>query len=153
MLDGPPGNLLMIHQDRLEDDCTQQPQLTFVYGQQLADATRKAKLAKNRLKLVEAELSLDARSDPTAYNLSKITEDALKAVVIVHPEYKHAQQALIDAEHEEEVLRAFIYALNDRKEQLGNMTKLHGQMYWSKPAAEENVEPLPKKPKKKPKGV
>lgn len=130
----PSRDLLAINLNRLEDECKDQPQLMFTWGQELAKARRVSKAAKNRMKLAEVAADKAAREDPFAtMGIAKTTEPAIKAYVAGDEEYRQCQQDLIDSEYEEDVLAAFVESLRDRREQLGNEVKLHGQMYWSKP--------------------
>jgi anthranilate phosphoribosyltransferase len=128
-----PENVLEIHLDRLEEECQSLPKLLFLWGDKLAQAKRDARNAKNYLKLLAANMAKEIRENPKDFGLEKITEAALEQTVLVQEQYAQALADHSEAEHEEDVLLAFVIALKEKGEQIGNMTKLHGQMYWSKP--------------------
>jgi hypothetical protein len=136
----PNDSLLSINLDRLEEDAQEHPKLAFQWGKLLAEAARKAKVAKNNLKLVAAELELEIRKKPAEYGLDKVTEGSVNAVILCDEQYKYQQQLLIKTEHEEDVLKAFCFALSDRKSMIEAEVKLHGQTYWSKPSLSEETE-------------
>jgi hypothetical protein len=129
----PTKDLLTIHADRLDEDCDSNPKLAFEWGEALAEARKNTSLAKNNLKLIAAELDNDIRSNPAKFDLEKATDKAVEACVLTQICYQNAQQELIDAEYEEAVLQAFVFAVSDRKQQITNRANLHGQQYWSKP--------------------
>lgn len=126
-------NVLLINRNSLDEECAHQPQLLFEWGEALARASLRAKEAKNRLKVVEAEIAMDVRSAPQKYGLDKITESSVAATVLLQPQYEAAHKELITAEYEEELLSQMVKALSDRRSELENLVRLHGQMYWSKP--------------------
>jgi hypothetical protein len=129
----PDKSLLSIDRSKLEEECDGHPQLAFTWGEHLANARVVAKNAKNRLKLVEARLELSIRSNPGEYGIDKVTESTVQASVRVQDEYEVAQDQLIKAEYDVDVLEAFVWALVDRKGQLENLVHLWGSQYWSRP--------------------
>lgn len=134
--------LLDINRNALEEECQDQPKMVFEWVEQAAVAARRVKEAKNKLKLVEAQLILKIRADPQEYGIvGKVTESGINSAVILHPSYQQAQDAVIQAEYDSDVVDGMIKALNDRRSQLENLVKLYGQQYWSKPRiAEEDRE-------------
>lgn len=129
----PDEDSLSIHKDRLDDDAEHQPKLMFRWGTELAAARRASKEAKARLKVVVAEVDRSVRASPGRYGLDKITEAAVTNIVVLSREHAVATQALIEAEYQEDMVDAYVKALNDRKGEIEVMSRLHGQMYWSKP--------------------
>jgi hypothetical protein len=129
----PKEETLEIRLDSLETACQNHPQQMFKWGVELAKAKKKTKVAKNDLKLCHARISRQVRFKPGDYALEKITDASVEAAVLDQQEYQDCQQRLIDVEYEEDVLKAFMDAMSDGREELGNLTKLHGQMYFSKP--------------------
>lgn len=130
----PNKDLLTVHLDRLEDDAKEQPQLMYDWGLELAKAKKKTKQCEKRVKLAKVAADKEAREDPLGtMGLDKTTEPAVKAYVEGNEEVVQCEQDVIDAEYEQDILYAFVESLRDRREEIGNLTKLHGQMYWSKP--------------------
>ena len=128
----PNKDLLAIDRNNLELECEKQPQLAFEWGEQLAAASRRAKEARNSLKLAEAQIATEVRTRPGDYGLFKVTEDSVKQAVLLQSEYQQIQKELVIAEYEEDLLQQFCYAWSDRKKELENMVQLHGQMYFSR---------------------
>lgn len=132
----PTRNLLDIHKDRLEDDAAENPKLMWDWGSELAEAKATASTAENKLKLEYARLEMQVRSDPVGCGLEKITDASVKAWVLMQVEYTNQQEMLVQAEYDRDRLQAFVNAVHERGEQIGTMSKLHGQQYWSKPRTE-----------------
>lgn len=129
----PNKDLLKINLNRLEEECAGQSQLMAEWGEILADAKRKSKDLRKALKLLTAQISLNVRRDPAEFGLARATDDSVKEVVTTQDEVQNLQDQVIQAEYEEEILDSFVWSIVDRKAQLENLVKLHGQMYWSKP--------------------
>lgn len=124
---------LEIRLDRLEEECQNNPTMTRDVGVEKAQASKRVKECKNRLKLRKAKLDQEVRSNPKAYGLEKVTEAAIESIVTLDTEYGEESKELIDLEFAEDVLDATFRAMVDKKSELENLTHLHGQMYWSKP--------------------
>jgi hypothetical protein len=134
----PDKDLLAIHQGSLEVDCEGQPQRMFLWGQELAKARKESKRCKNRLKLVYAEIDKEVRENPGEFSLDKVTEKAVEACVLQHPEYQKMQTDLIEAEYSEDILDSFVKSLHERGDMIRGMISLHGQQYWSKPDTQQH---------------
>ena len=134
----PDKAALEIHLNKLEVDCQELPQQIYHWGVELAKASKRVKELKNSLKLNYADTASHIRRNPAAYGLDKITEGAIDQCVLRDSTYQHIQNQVIEAEYDEDVLEAFVKGgLADKKSELENMVKLHGQMYWSKPVTHE----------------
>jgi hypothetical protein len=129
----PTKDLLAISLNNLEENCQSNPQLTFVWGTELAKAKRRVKDLKSLYKVACAELEKRIRQQPQAYDLDKVTDKAVEAVITTDNECRNRLDEQQQAEYEEDILKVFMEAVSDRREELGNLTKLHGQMYWCKP--------------------
>ncbi len=132
---------LDIHPDpnRLDEEWVGQPRLRFRYGQELAEARRTLAQAKAELDVVEAELSLRVRAKPDEYDLEKVTEAVVSATVEVQPKRKRARQAVVDAQHEVDVLDAAVSAIDHRKKALEDLVQLHLAGYFATPRAPAGV--------------
>jgi hypothetical protein len=129
--------VLEIHENKLEKDAATQPQLLFKWGKERALARKNAKVAKNNLKLVEADLGKQVRNSPSEFDVDKVTETSVKEAILTHKLYQKAHEDQIEAEYEADVLDEFVNALTDKSKEIGVMSQLHGQQYWSKPKLSE----------------
>lgn len=129
----PDPDLLTIRRNNLDRDCQGHPKLAFEWGENLAGAIKRVKELKNQLKVIAAEIERRVRLQPNKFLLDRVTEKALETITFLDKDYQEVQERLVEAEYEENILQAFVYALMDRKESLKSMTALHGQQYWSKP--------------------
>lgn len=128
----PSEQTLRIRKNFLDEEASQQPQLMFLWGTELALAREKVQSCKNRLKLRGAEVTLQARSRPQAFGFEKMTDSVAESLVLTDVAYQEIQEELLQAEKDEGVLDAFVKALVDRKSEIQNLTQLHGQQFWSK---------------------
>ncbi len=126
-------NELEIRLNYLEEDCADQPRLRRYWGEEFANAKRNFLIAENNLKLIKADLSKAFRMDARVNQGQKVTEGSVEDYYITHEQYQAAKKDEIQAEYEMELIKQYIMSLEDRKEQLGNETKLAGQSFWSKP--------------------
>jgi len=131
-VDEDEKNLFDISLNGLEEACQANPRITFDWCKRLAEAKRDAKIAKSKLKLTEAELMLDVKKRPEAYGLEKPPMDVVNAAVVSCAAYREADKNLIQKEFDRDEIEAVVDALSDKKEQLSNLVKLHGQGYFSK---------------------
>jgi septal ring factor EnvC (AmiA/AmiB activator) len=127
-------SILAIDLNRLEEECERNPKLAIEWGQELAKANANLADAEKKVKRIGAELTLAIRRDPESYMKGvKATDETVKAGVLSHPDYQAAEQEVIAAQYEVDMMKAMVYAIADRKTELENITQLHGQQYWSKP--------------------
>jgi hypothetical protein len=119
----PNAEILEIDLNNLEEECRQQPRLMYDWSKE----------KKRRVKEIRSRLAHEIRMDPLSHGLEKVTEDSIKELVEINVDVSAAEQDLLLAEEEEEVLAGMVWALVDRREQLSNECGLHGQQYWSKP--------------------
>lgn len=129
---------LQLHPDPndLDTEWVEQPRLRFRYGADLADAKRSVSEAKAELELTTAELELAIRSNPAGFGLdSKVTEGAVKATVLSQEGYTKAKNALIQAQHDVDVLDAAVSAIDHRKKALEDLVALFLAGYFARPTA------------------
>ena len=67
----------------LDEEWRDQPKLYGKWAKRLANARRDLEQAKANLELVEAELSIAIREDPSHYDIPKATDKAVEKVVLV----------------------------------------------------------------------
>lgn len=125
--------ILDIDLSRLEDDCREQSKLLRQWGYKLAKAKRVLNDAEKKLKVTKAEVARAVRSRPEAHGVNSTTIDNVNDAVMVNKEYKAVWDEQIEAQYQVDMIQSMVNALHDRRTELENIVKLHGQMYWSKP--------------------
>lgn len=118
-----------IDPERLDTEWLKQPQLSRKLGEEEADARHAQTRAKNRLALVEAQLTLRVRKNPQAYGLDKATEASIAAAVTEHSEYQSALREYEDATHKANLASALTTAAVDRRKSLENLVELQQLNY------------------------
>jgi len=126
-------NELTINLNHLERACQKQPQLLQKWGSNKAELTKKRKNKENELKIKKAEKCREIRRNPRAFGLDKVTEKALDDICLLDLTIQKIIRDLHELEYEEDMSDIMVKSLQDRRTQLENLVKLHGQMYWSKP--------------------
>ena len=126
---------LQIDLFRLDDEWAEQAQLRNRYGVELADAQKEHNEAKAYLDLVKAEVQLDIRKRPEVYGLAKVTEETVKATVIVDPTSRQALQQMYEAKHRVDILDAAVPGIAHRKKAMAKEVDLFFADYFSRPKA------------------
>ncbi len=128
---------LEIHPDpnRLDEEWVKQIRLRTSYGFDRAEARRELSMAKAGLEVIEAQLKLDIRSNPSKFGLDKVTEEAIKAAVPVQVKFKIAKEEVRDAQYEVDMLDAALEAIDDRKYALKDLVQLRMSNYFGEPRA------------------
>lgn len=123
-----------IDQSALDVEWLEQPRLMFKYAKMCAEAKRNLDLTKERLDVIRAEVDRKVRSDPKEYGITKITESGVANTILTVPEYQAASRDLIEAKYEFEMARAAVSSVEQRKDSLENLVRLHGQQYFAGPS-------------------
>lgn len=141
-------NLFDIDITRLDDECLNHPKIFYVNSKKLADARTEVQqceaeleLLKDERKETEARLRLKIQNNPTQYKIKdKPTVAAVDAAILCCKAYKDvkekhykAQQELNNAWNTVNHLKSLVDALQDKKDMIEYLVKLHGQQYFSEP--------------------
>ncbi len=124
---------IKIDETALDVECLEQPRLMMQYGQLVAEKERQLAKAKTNMEVVKAELDKDIRSDPAAYDIPKITETVVAGVIYLSPEYQDAEKTVREATYEWKVAKAAVEAIQQKKDMLEALIRLHGQQYFAGP--------------------
>lgn len=135
---------MYIDENALDIEFLEQPSLMARYSKMLADARLEKDLAKERLELVKAEISLDIRDNPDKYALEKVTDKAVEACVLAEDSYKDAQKEYNDANYEVNLFQGVVNAIEHRKSALENLVRLYGQQYFAGPQVPHDLSELRK---------
>lgn len=125
---------VQIDELRLNKECVRLPSDYLKAAHQAADSRRDVEDRKNDLEVIEADLCKHIRTTPGKYGLEKVTESAIKEILVLQPEYKEAQGLLIKAKHRQDLDQALVSALEHKKRALSMLVDLHGMSYFNEVA-------------------
>lgn len=115
---------LDISVNNLQEQWESLPEDVKIWGTQLAEAVQRQQLADHKLNLAEARANIAIRKNPGDFGFAKVTEDQVKALVIVHPDVEKATDELIAAKNEVTSLRAIVEALDVKRSALKYLSEL-----------------------------
>jgi len=124
---------IRIDETALDTEWLDQATLFFKYARHAANMRKEVDLAKENLEVTKAEVDKEIRQNPEKFKIEKVTDASVSANVLTHKDYKAANQEYIDAKYELDIAQAAVNAMNQRKDALENMVKLHGQQYFAGP--------------------
>jgi hypothetical protein len=124
---------IRIDESSLDMECLNQASLMMKYSRLQAKLEKEEDLAKETLELVKADLDKNIRLNPEVYEIEKVTEGAIKSVILSNKRYKTANQRYIDAKYENNVAKGAVKAFEQRKNMLETLSRLHGQQYFAGP--------------------
>jgi len=124
---------IRIDPDILDVEWLGQPRLMMEYCVIAAEARRALDTAKESLDLVKAELDKDVRINPEKYDITKITESAVQNTIITQRKYQTANEVLSQARYDFDIANSAVRAVDQRKDALEQLVKLHGQQYFAGP--------------------
>lgn len=126
-------NDIIIDETALDVEWLQQPSLMMRYTTHEAKIQYELDVAKSRLSLIQSELDQKIRTDPESFDIAKVTEGAVMAVLQQQDKYKEAQAEVHQVSFELNVAKGAVKAFAQRKDALENLVKLHGQQYFAGP--------------------
>jgi hypothetical protein len=130
---------IKIDETALDVEWLEQPALMMKYARHAAQMRMETDIAKERLDMAKAELDKAIRMDPSQYEIAKITEAAILAAIISHPDYTAANKEFLEAKFESDVASAAVRAFDGRKDALENLVRLHGQQYFAGPKMPRDI--------------
>jgi len=125
---------IYIDQDGLDIECLDQAKLMLKYTRLQASAKKEVSRMKEALAVEKAELGRRIRKDPDDFDLDKVTEAVVENTIIIQPDYKRAVSDLLDAQYEYDMIRGAVEAVQQRKDMLQDLIRLHGQQYFAGPS-------------------
>jgi hypothetical protein len=135
----PSASFLEIDINKLDAEWLKQPSLFFDYAVKEAHARLRLDDAKTALDIAKAEADKAVRSNPMAYGIAKVVNDAIASVITAMPKVQEAADEVRQAKYALDVLGAATKALEMRKSALERLVMLHGQNYFSAPTVPENL--------------
>ncbi|MBU2177416.1 MAG: hypothetical protein KJ556_20180 [Gammaproteobacteria bacterium] len=128
-----------INPEMLDVEELRQPKLVMKYGEMKADLKRELAACKKELEFQRAKVADSAR-----LTLPKATVDAVKDYVTQDSRIQELESELIELQHSVDVCGAVLSSLDDRKNALQDLTKLHGQQYFAGPSAPHDMQTVKK---------
>lgn len=132
-------NDMSIDETALDVEWLEQPRLMIKYAQIAAEAKRRFDKAKEQVEVIKADRDKDIRTNPSEYEITKITETVIQNTIVLQGDYKEAQLEMIDAKYEFEMSRYAVQAMQERKEALENLVKLYGMQYFAGPSVPRDL--------------
>lgn len=125
---------IRIDEEMLDWEWIDQPNRMLKYCNVLAKTLRDLDLAKEDLDVVKAGLDKDIRSDPEKFGITgKITEALLDNTITLQADFIAANHKYIECKYEAEMAKSAVRAMDQRKDALENLVRLHGQSYFAGP--------------------
>ena len=128
-----------IDADALDVEWLQQAALMGKYCRHAASIANLVDITKERLDVIRAQLDKDIRSAPNKYAIEKITEGAIQGAITLQEVYQQVSRDLINARYEFEMAKAAVRAIDQRKDALENLVRLHGQQYFAGPSVPRDL--------------
>lgn len=136
------ADLFDLDQLRLDRDWLNQAKLVYEYGCQLADARDLYERRKRKRDVLTAELDLAIRKNPAKYGLEKTTENSIASTILLDIGLQQAENRVLSAKHNMDLLQALMHALEDRKKALEHLVSLWTKSYFAEPQAPEGAKEL-----------
>lgn len=124
-------NEILINEDQLEAEWRNHPQLVLKYQKAKANALRVLEEAKENFNIIGAEVDTAIREEFAENGESKPTERAIDKMVTTNEDVMAARAAVIDANHQYNMLTAACDAFNTRTQSLQNLVKLYTMGYYA----------------------
>lgn len=125
-----------IDEMRLDREWKQQADRYFEVATELADARRTHDELEVGLKVLKAEVDIDARKNPAKYGLEKTTDSSIASVVTQDKRVVILQDEAREARHRVDILSGALEALQHRKRALEKLVDLHLSNYYSTPVTD-----------------
>ena len=124
---------LKIDVESLDVEWADQPTLMLKYTKISAEARMELDEAKENLGVVKAEIDLQVRETPEKFGIAKATEAAIQSAIILDEEFIKASSKCFEASYELEMAQGAVRAVDQRKQALENLVRLHGLQYFAGP--------------------
>ena len=132
-------DLFVLDPNRLDMEWGLQARFYRKEAEKMADLRRKFEEAKADRDVALAEMSQKVRTNPAVYGLEKTTEASVGEVVTAKT--RKVEQSVIEAQHDYDVQKALVEAIDHRKSALENLVKLRLAAYYADPQMPKGVSP------------
>lgn len=114
----------------LATESLRQASLFYQYSKQEADAKYKYQLAWENVKIIRAELTLQASGDKKAFPNAQ----AVEAYYRSHPKHKEAKTEMMQAEYDMNIATTACFSMRQKKDMIENLTRLALADYYARPS-------------------
>jgi hypothetical protein len=121
-----------IDRDQLEVEWEGHPAIYKYWSMRSVAANDERRKAVRRLSVIKATVEAEIRKNPAKFGLEKITENAVFAAVVLDKRMEEAEQNVINATTNSELLFGAVEAMGgQRKAALKELSSLWQAGYWS----------------------
>jgi hypothetical protein len=131
---------LKIDDSALDIEILSQPELMMKYCIHAAEARKNLEEVKQTVDVIKAELDKSIREKPEDYNITKITEGAIQSAILTDERYCNIYQEFLNAKYESDMAGGAVRAMEQKKDCLELLVRLHGQSYFAGPKVPRNLE-------------
>jgi hypothetical protein len=128
-----------IEPGQLDVECVRQPELFFKWAERSIGVRAEVDRLKLEMETTEAKLALEARSFPSEYGITKVSEHAISAGVTASEKFQTAAKAHLAAKYEAALYDSAVAAMEQKKRMLEVLVTLHGQEYFAGPSVPRNL--------------
>lgn len=127
--------MIALDQYALDKEWAQQSGYMFSVMKQLAQAKKELDEAKDALSLRMAQLDMLIRDEAVASGM-KLTEKMIESQVMRDADVQEKQKRIAEAKYNINILEAARAGLENKRDALSNLVKLHGMAYFAEPEAD-----------------
>jgi hypothetical protein len=122
----------------LSEECVKQPSLYEEVAGKLSALLKAAKIAKDKVDRVKAELDINIRKDPSVFGLEtvKLTESVVASAILTQSKYHDAFDEYLDAEELANRYKVVVVAVEIKKSMLRDLVSLAERDYYQDRAIE-----------------
>jgi predicted nucleotide-binding protein (sugar kinase/HSP70/actin superfamily) len=130
---------VFIDDSALDVEILEQPSLMMKYCIHAAEKEREFDNVKQIVEVIKAELDLKIREKPETFGITKLTEGAISSVITTDERYSNIYAEYLTAKYESNMANKAVKAIEQKKESLELLVKLHGQSYFAGPKVPHNL--------------
>lgn len=131
---------LSIDPDSLDVEWLRQPRLFMKWSEMFADASNELEDAKMKLEVTRAEVDAAIRLNPEEFMGNvKVTEGSISATILTHKDYQAVNQEYLRLRYRADLLKKAVSAMEQKRDALENLVKLHGQNYFAGPSSPRDL--------------
>lgn len=123
----------LINKHTLDDHWEDQTSLMDKWTSKHVDAISIRDDIKTKIELFYADTSLKIRKNPEKWEISKVTDKVVDAVIIIQTEYQQLLADLLQANNNVNAFKGGIKTLDSRQASIEHLVKLYKLNYWSVP--------------------
>lgn len=124
---------LKIDKHKLDREIIRQPQLYMKWALRASEVADDKELAKDKLEILKNRVEKKIRKNPKKYGITtdKVTEGAIKTVVLSSPKIRKATTEIINLASIERTLNEAKNAFKQRQRMLESLVKLKTDLWYS----------------------